>query len=118
MKNIFNEPELIKQFDAACNAAEHWGTSYYRDDVRTTVQELSQKLGQPTFDDNKGEDKTNFEWNLLTDAGVPFTVYDWKHYRPLSNTEYVDWHIGARNAEESRICKEALIHFISYGTEQ
>jgi hypothetical protein len=114
MKNIFNDEALIEQFNEACQS----GTSYHFHDVRTTVQELTTKLGAPSWDDNDGCDKVNFEWQLLTDAGIPFTVYDWKHFRPLKNTEYIDWHIGARNEEEGRICKEALIHFIAYGTEQ
>jgi hypothetical protein len=117
MKNTLNDVDLShKWWDAV---AETEGVFYFKHDVRTTVQELITKLGTPGYDENEGDPKeSNFEWSLCTDSGIPFLVCDKGYDRPLTNTEYVDFQILARNEEESRICKEALIHFISYGTEQ
>lgn len=73
------------------------GTSYHRTNINATVGQLKSILGEPVFSDNDGTDKVNFEWELETDNGDVFTVYDWKEYRPISETEPIDWHLGAHS---------------------
>ena len=34
------------------------------------------------------------EWIMETDSGDVFTIYDWKEYRILEETEIIEWHIG------------------------
>ena len=34
---------------------------------------------------------------METEDGEPFTVYDWKEYRPLPEDEVIEWHIGGRS---------------------
>lgn len=73
------------------------GTSYWSNNITATVTQLKAILGEPVFCDNDGSDKVNFEWNLETDNGDVFTVYDWKEYRPISEDEIIVWHIGGIN---------------------
>jgi hypothetical protein len=71
------------------------GTSFHRVTIRATVDQLISAFGDPSMEYNKGDDKVNFEWEMETDEGEVFTIYDWKYYRPLSSDEIVTWHIGA-----------------------
>lgn len=70
------------------------GTSFHDTTVRTTIHTLLKLLGQPTIVDNTGLDKTNYEWEMETDNGDVFTVYDWKEYKILHEHEIIDFHIG------------------------
>jgi hypothetical protein len=70
------------------------GTSFHDSTIHTSVEQLKQILGTPYSVNNDGLDKVNFEWIMETDNGEVFTVYDWKKYRPISETEEIEWHIG------------------------
>jgi len=70
------------------------GTSFHDTTIGTTVHTLRKLLGEPYCEDNDGEDKVNFEWQMKTDNGDVFTVYDWKEYRPLDEHEIIEFHIG------------------------
>ena len=72
------------------------GTSFHGITIRATVEQLTKAFGDPTMDSNWGDDKVNFEWEMETEDGEVFTIYDWKYYRPLKLDEYVIWHIGAK----------------------
>lgn len=85
------------------------GTSFHGHTVNASVAHLKSVLGTPMDANNSGEDKTNFEWTMETETGDVFTVYDWKHYRPLSETERVNWHIGARTSTGANIAKSELM---------
>lgn len=73
------------------------GTSFHNDVFNACVSELRKILGEPEYEDNSGDDKTNFEWFMQTDRGDVFTIYDWKEYRILDEDEIVEWHIGGHN---------------------
>jgi hypothetical protein len=75
-----------------------YGTSFHGTTVRATVGQLEEILGEPVYDLNDGKDKTNYEWNMETNAGQVFTVYDWKEYQPLEDGLEYEWHIGGRDA--------------------
>lgn len=62
-----------------------------------SVRELKQILGEPTYEQNTGEDKVNFEWVCQTQNGQMFTIYDWKEYREIGEDEQIEWHIGSPN---------------------
>ena len=79
------------------------GTSFHGHTVNASVAQLKSVLGTPMDANNSGEDKTNFEWTMETETGDVFTVYDWKHYRPLDENEIVDWHVGSRTPRGSQI---------------
>ena len=70
------------------------GTSFYNDTFHASVTDLRQICGAPICEDNLGDDKVNFEWIMETDSGDVFTIYDWKEYRILEETEIIEWHIG------------------------
>ena len=72
------------------------GTSFHGVTIRASVEQLTKAFGEP-YDNNTGEDKVNFEWEMETDEGDVFTIYDWKEGRPLRSDETVTWHIGAKS---------------------
>ena len=73
------------------------GTSFHHDAFNASVSDLYQILGEPFDSNNSGEDKTNFQWEMETESGDIFTVYDWKEYRRLSEHENIEWHIGGHS---------------------
>jgi hypothetical protein len=73
------------------------GTSFHDTVLGTTVHTLKQLLGEPLCEDNTGEDKVNYEWEMETSNGDVFTVYDWKEYKILHEHEIIDFHIGGKS---------------------
>jgi len=77
------------------------GTSFHNVTIQASVEQLKKILGEPTYEDNTGEDKVNFEWvcelekGLSDEVGQVFTIYDWKEYREIDETEIIKWHIGS-----------------------
>jgi hypothetical protein len=70
------------------------GTSFHNTTIKCSVSTLIKVLGEPECAINDGEDKVNFEWEMETNDGDVFTVYDWKEYRSLNENEMIEWHIG------------------------
>ena len=81
------------------------GTSFQDVTILASVQDLTKALGEPTIQDNTGEDKTNFEWDLETEEGDVFSLYDWKEYREISDIETIEWHIGSFSKSISNVAK-------------
>ena len=71
------------------------GTSFQDVTFKASVNQLINAFGEPTIQDNTGEDKVNFEWDMETENGDVFTTYDWKEYRKLDLNEQIEWHIGS-----------------------
>ena len=84
------------------------GTSFYGIIIRASVDQLTKAFGEPE-NNNTGEDKVNFVWDMETDEGEVFTIYDWKEYRVLRSDEFVTWHIGAKSESDSRIAQRELL---------
>jgi hypothetical protein len=84
------------------------GTSFHGVVIRATVDQLAKAFGEP-YDNNSGDDKVNFEWDMETDEGEVFTIYDWKEYRPLQRDEYVTWHIGAKSKSDSNVAEREIL---------
>jgi hypothetical protein len=102
--------DKIRKTTASAN-----GTSLHGVTLQSTVGELTTVLGEPTFSNNTGEDKVNYEWILETSSGQVFTIYDWKHYGPIRRNELIEWHIGAHSIRVSNMAKNELIQeIISY----
>ena len=85
------------------------GTSFYGVVIRATVDQLISAFGDPSMEYNTGEDKVNFEWEMETDEGEVFTIYDWKYYRPLSSDEIVTWNIGSKSKSVSWDAEKELL---------
>ena len=84
------------------------GASFHDDIFTATVKELREILGPPSKSENKGKDKANFIWNLETESGRPFTVYDWKLYRVIDENEVIDWNVGGFRGADTMIGAEEI----------
>ena len=85
------------------------GTSFHGVTIRASVDQLISAFGDPSMEYNTGEDKVNFEWEMETDEGEVFTIYDWKEGRPLRSDEIVTWHIGAKSKSVSNVAERELL---------
>ena len=85
------------------------GTSFFGTTIRASVEQLTNAFGDPTMDSNWGDDKVNFEWEMETEDGEVFTIYDWKEGRPLRLDEYVVWHIGAKDKSTSNTAEDEIL---------
>jgi hypothetical protein len=84
------------------------GTSFHYVTIKTSVNKLKSVLGEPEFEDNTGEDKVNFEWDLETSEGDVVSLYDWKEYREIDLDETIEWHIGAHSKSVSNVAFNEL----------
>lgn len=84
------------------------GSSWFGDLIMTTYPKLIEILGQPTFNDNTGQDKTNMEWVCESRDGFVFTIYDWKEYEPLNEEYNYGFHIGGFSEKQTKIAKAEL----------
>lgn len=84
--------------------SEFISTSFFGDTIYTSANNLIQLFGEYSESDPF---KINYEWNLILNDEIPFTIYDWKEPN-LDLDEYIDYHIGARNKEESTKIKKCL----------
>lgn len=86
------------------------GTSFHDTTIECSVTRLIEILGAPKYVTNDGLDKTNYEWIMETDNGEVFTVYDWKHYRPLFMNEIIEWHIGGNSRTVTEKARNEMIN--------
>ena len=85
------------------------GTSFLGVTILTSIEQLEKINVIPVCEQNDGEDKTNFEFELETELGEPFTIYDWKFYRPIGLDEKIKFHIGSFTLEASERAKNELL---------
>ena len=88
------------------------GTSFFGTTITATIDQLEEVIGEPTYEENTGEDKVNFEWDMQLEDGTVFTIYDWKEYRPIYRDEKIVWHIGGRNKDNTDKALEELSKLI------
>jgi len=84
------------------------GTSFHFHTVEATPNQLKKILGEPVYEENTGDSKVNFEWELETNNGDVFTVYDYKEYRPIGMDEKIKWHIGGHSSAITSKIEEIL----------
>ena len=84
------------------------GTSFHNSTVSCSVLTLKKILGEPVYECNDGSNKTNFDWEMETDNGDIFTVYDWKEYRTLKEDEIIQWHIGGMSKQITEQAKHEI----------
>ena len=89
------------------------GTSFHGVTLTVTPQKLIDVLGEPDFFDNDGQDKVNMEYNLETEDGIVFTIYDWKEYRPLQMDETIEFHIGGFSYSQCVYAKNEVLRLIN-----
>ena len=85
------------------------GTSYHGVNITTTVRTLIEIIGEPSTEQNDGEDKVNFDWNCITNNGDVVTIYDWKEYRPISKDEVIEFHIGGNSISHTLDAQNELL---------
>jgi hypothetical protein len=88
------------------------GTSFYGVTIKCSYNDLVNVLGEPIIQDNTGQDKTNFEWEMETEDGDGFTVYDWKEYRSINQDEKIEWHIGGKDKNITLQAKQEIVNAI------
>ena len=88
------------------------GTSFHDTVLTASVNDIVAILGEPTIEDNTGQDKVNFEWICETENGDVFTIYDWKEYRPISREETIEWHIGGMNRRVTERALSEILHLV------
>ena len=88
------------------------GTSFHGVVINTSIRKLKSVLGEPTIEDNTGEDKVNIEWGVITKEGIVGTIYDWKEYRRLGEDDIVQFHIGGHSEEDTLKVKSELIKLL------
>ena len=54
---------------------------------------------------------------METKNGDVFTVYDWKEYRSLSESEVIEWHIGGFNKISTEQAKSEIREAIAKSQE-
>ena len=82
-------------------------SSFHGQTITTTVNKLIQAIGEPMWENNSGEDKSNFDWEFIVDDFSVY-IYDWKEYRSIRRDELIDFHIGTETPMQSLIAKEEL----------
>ena len=88
-------------------------TSFHGTTIKTTINELVRVLGEPTYQQNTGEDKVNVEWICERENGDIITIYDWKEYRSLDVNEVIEFHLGGRGGLSTFNGKEDLIALLN-----
>jgi hypothetical protein len=71
--------------------------SFHGHEVKATKQDLEKVCGKVMYSDNDINEKTQNEWEMQSEDGTPFTIYDYKEYREYEADEKIVWHIGAEN---------------------
>ena len=84
------------------------GTSFHDTVIGTTIHTLNTLLGEPTYVNNTGMDKVNYEWEMETSDGDVFTVYSWKEYKILHEHEIIEFHIGGESKTVTEQAKNEM----------
>ena len=89
------------------------GTSFHDTVITTTVNELVRVLGEPTYQQNTGDNKVNVEWICERENGDIVTIYDWKEYRSIGADEEIEFHLGGHSGLITFNGKEDLIALLN-----
>ena len=95
---------MVKETNKSCN-----GTSFHRTTIVTTPRKLVEMFPNSYYEQNSGEDKTNFDFVLENSKGDVFTIYDWKEYRRIDMDEEIEFHIGGFNRDITEQSKKDLL---------
>ena len=75
--------------------------------VNTTYADLVEAFGKPLS--GSGDGKVNSEWIIKFANGEVATIYDWKEYRSISETEKISWHIGGNSRSITEQAKREML---------
>ena len=103
----------MKKFNGMKRSNNTGRTSFHGVTLIATPQQLINALGEPDFFGNDGSDKTNMDYSLETESGIPFTIYDWKEYQPLHRFTSYEFHIGALDHSQSVEAKNEVLKLLT-----
>ena len=83
-------------------------TTFHGTTIKTSIERLKKLFPDSYIENNNGEDKINFKFSLELDSGDVFTVYDWKQYHPLQETEEIAFNIGGENVFVTETAKNEI----------
>lgn len=89
------------------------GTSFHNVTIKTTVNELTRVLGEPSFTGDPIEDKVTVEWVCENNNGEVVTIYDWKEYRFIGRDELIEFHLGGHKLIHTLEGKEELVKLLN-----
>jgi hypothetical protein len=89
------------------------GTSFHNTTIKTTVNELTRVLGEPSYTGDFSEDKVTVEWICERENGDIITIYDWKEYRSLGKDEKIEFHLGGHSQLITFNGKEDLVELLN-----
>ena len=81
------------------------GTSFFGHTIALTKNSLQVLTACRPYHYGDPNAKVQYEWEMETNSGEVFTIYDWKEYRLIGGDEVIEWHIGALS---SRVATDAL----------
>ena len=71
------------------------GTHFLNVTVFASRREIYLICGEPST--NNGDDKVRYCWDMETEDGEPFSIYDWRDIIIRKLDEPITWHIGSFN---------------------
>jgi hypothetical protein len=89
------------------------GTSFHNTTIKTTINELTRVLGEPSYTGDFSEDKVTVEWICERENGDVITIYDWKEYRSIGKDEVIEFHLGGHSQLITFNGKEDLVELLN-----
>ena len=77
-------------------------------DFTAAIEDIEKVCGPIMYSDNDVNEVTQNEWEMQTEDGTAFTIYDFKEFREYDKSEKIVWHIGADNRFGSKKGYEEL----------
>lgn len=78
----------------AKNLSNWSGTSFFDLIINCSANKLKEVFGEADAHTENINEKSQYNWNLQTDKGSYFCIYDWKEYREYDDDEKIEWHVG------------------------
>ena len=82
--------------------------TFHNHDFIAALEDIEKVCGPVMYTDPDVDEPTQNEWEMQTEDGTPFTIYDFKEYREYDRTEKITWHIGSGNRFGSKKGYEEL----------
>ena len=88
------------------------GTSFHDTTINVSVGRLKELFPNCYYQSNDGMDKCNYDFTLENENEEVVTIYDWKMYRPITDNETIEFHIGGMNVRVTEKAKKDLLEMI------
>ena len=95
---------MIKRLENG-NLNDHSFHGHY---FMATKEDVEKVCGPVMYNDNDNSEVVQNEWEMATEDGATFTIYDYKEFRSYEDYEKIEWHIGTENRFGSKKAYEAM----------